>query len=75
VKYPNLLVHDLGVEFVDGVVEVSDAGALKVLATLDGVTVEAGNPKPDPAPDPEPGDPVPEVPKPPRQRRPRSAKK
>lgn len=38
--YPDLLVHDLGVEFRDGVAEVSDPKVLAALAGIDGVEVE-----------------------------------
>lgn len=38
--YPELLVHDLGVQFRDGVAEVKDRKVLDVLAGIEGVEVE-----------------------------------
>lgn len=37
--YPDLLVHDLGVQFCDGVAEVSDPKVLAVLGGIDGIEV------------------------------------
>lgn len=46
-KYPELVVHDLGVTFVDGEVDVSDkatADALRQLPTELGVRAAGGRP-------------------------------
>ncbi|MER6665723.1 hypothetical protein ABT256_14365 [Amycolatopsis japonica] len=46
-KYPELVVHDLGVTFVDGEAEISDkatADALKQLPTEIGVRSAGGRP-------------------------------
>jgi len=38
-RYPQLLVADLGVRFVDGVAEVKDKKALDALAAIEGIEV------------------------------------
>lgn len=38
-RYPQLVVFDLGVKFVDGVAEVTDKKTLDALADIDGIEV------------------------------------
>lgn len=54
-KYPSLIVHDIGVHFVDGEAEVTDPKKIEVLKKLDdshGVKAVGGRAPKDPPKDP-----------------------
>lgn len=49
--YPQLWVTQLGVKFVDGVAEVGDEVATKLVALGFGIEADGSNSKPDPKPE------------------------